>query len=70
MSKTKSRNIKRMKKLISLKKKKLKEERQKTVEQRFDEFLLRNGLNKSTMTQKELSVARSFLKAQEECPYT
>ena len=59
-----------MKKLIALKKKRQKEERQKPIEQRFNEFLLRNGLNKSTMTQKELSVARSFMKAQEECPYT
>ena len=37
---------------------------------RQDEFLLKNGMDRSKMTQKELSVARSFMKAQEECPYT
>ena len=67
MSKTKSKNIKRMKKVIALKKEKQREERRKTIAQRFDEFLLRNKLDKSKMTQKELSIARSIMKAQEEC---
>ena len=67
MSKTKSKNIKRMKKVIALKKGKQREERRKTIAQRFDEFLLRNKLDKSKMTQKELSIARSIMKAQEEC---
>jgi hypothetical protein len=69
MSKTKSRNVKRMKKCIALKKQRQREEVRKTIEKQFDEFLLRNKLDKSTMTQKELSMARSFMKAQEECPY-
>lgn len=69
MTKTKSRNIKRQKKLKALKKQKEREVKGKFIEQRFDEFLLKNKLDKTKMTQKELSIARSFMKAQEECPY-
>ena len=70
MSKSRSRNVKRMKKLLALKKLKQQELRRKSIEERFNEFLLKNGMDRSKMTQKELSVARSFMKAQEECPYT
>lgn len=59
-----------MKKLIAFKKLKQRELRRQSIEEKFDEFLLKNKLDKSKMTQKELSIARSFMKAQEECPYT
>ena len=70
MSKSRSRNVKRMKKLIAFKKLKQRELRRQSIEEKFDEFLLKNKLDRSKMTQKELSIARSFMKAQEECPYT
>ena len=70
MSKSRSRNVKRMKKLLVLRKLKQQELRRKSIEERFNEFLLKNGMDRSKMTLKELSVARSFMKAQEECPYT
>jgi hypothetical protein len=59
-----------MKKLIAFKKLKQRELRRQSIEEKFDEFLLKNKLDRSKMTQKELSIARSFMKAQEECPYT
>ena len=70
MSKSRTRNVKRMKKLLALKKLKQREIRRNIIDEKFNEFLLKNGLDRSKMTQKELSIARSIMKAQIECPYT
>ena len=70
MSKSRTRNVKRMKKLLALKKLKQREIRRNIIDEKFNEFLLKNGLDRSKMTQNELSFARSIMKAQIECPYT
>jgi hypothetical protein len=70
MSKSRSKNVKRMKKLLALKKLKEREIRRNIINEKFDDFLLRNGLDRSKMTHDELSLAKSIMKAQIECPYT
>ena len=70
MSKSRSKNVKRMKKLLALKKLKEREIRRNIINEKFDDFLLRNGLDRSNMTHYELSLAKSIMKAQIECPYT
>lgn len=70
MSKSRTRNVKRMKKLLALKKLKQKEMRRNVIDEKFNDFLLKNGLDRSKMSQQQLSLARSIMKAQIECPYT
>ena len=70
MSKSRAKNVKRMKKLLAAKKKRELELSRKIVDERFDEFLAKNGLNRATMSNQQLSLARSIMKSLEECPYT
>jgi hypothetical protein len=70
MSKSRAKNVKRMKKLLAAKKKRERELSRKIVDEQFDEFLVKNGLNRATMSNQQLSLARSIMKSLEECPYT
>ena len=70
MSKTRSRNIKRMKMQRMGKNLKERQLRKKTIDHDFNEFLKRNGMDKSQMSAKELSIARSAMKAEQESRYT
>jgi len=70
MSKSRAKNVKRMKKLLAAKKKRERELSRKIVDERFDEFLVKNGLNRATMSNQQLSLVRSIMKSLEECPYT
>jgi hypothetical protein len=70
MSKSRAKNVKRMKKLLAAKKRKQQELSKKIIDERFDEFLAKTGLNRATMSKQQLSLARSIMKSQEECPYT
>lgn len=70
MSKTRSRNIRRMKMQRMAKSLKERQLHKKTIDHDFNEFLKRNGMDKSQMSVKELSIARSAMKAEQESRYT
>ena len=59
-----------VKKLLAAKKRKQQELSKKIIDERFDEFLAKTGLNRATMSKQQLSLARSIMKSLEECPYT
>ena len=70
MNKTRSRNIRRMKMQRMAKNLKERQLRKKTIDHEFNEFLKRNGMDKSQMSVNVLSIARSAMKAEQESRYT